>query len=134
MELYQSDFIRVNSLTENTNWEFIDHIGVNESCEKFTNIIIDFMEQCIPSKEVTIRPNDRPWFDSVTRKCIRQRDRQKHIAAKSNRLTDWNKYNRPRNKVNNLKKAAKQHYFSNLGKKHMQKQKTLNNIGNIFEI
>ena len=58
--------------------------------------------------EVTIRPNDRPWFDSETRKHTRHRDRQKHVATKYCRLTDWIKYKQLRNKVNYLKKAAKQ--------------------------
>ena len=49
---FTSDFIRLNPLIENTNWEFIDHIGVNESCVKLTNSIIDFMKQCIPSKDI----------------------------------------------------------------------------------
>jgi len=66
------------------------------------------MSQCIPSMEVSIRPNYGPWFDYETRKRTRHRDRQKHKATKACRLTDWIKYKQLRNKVNNLKKAAKQ--------------------------
>lgn len=111
------DYALLNELIENYNWEYIDQMDVNESCKLFTDTILRFMNQCIPSKEVTIRPNDRPWFDSETRKIIRQRDRQKHIATKSNRAADWDKYKKLRNKANNLKKAAKQHYYSNLEEK-----------------
>ena len=35
------------------------------------------MTQFIPAKEVTIRPNDKPWYDSEIRRLSRHRDRQK---------------------------------------------------------
>ena len=95
-------------------WNYARADYVNESSETFTKIITYLISQCIPSKEVTTRPNDRPWFDTETRKHIRHRDRQKHKATKSCRLTDWIKYKKLKNKVNNVKKATKQPYFGNL--------------------
>ena len=78
---------------------------------------MNFMNQCITSKEIIIRPTDKPWHDSQIRRISRQRDRLKSIATKSERLTDWNKYKKMRNKVNNLKKYAKQRYYNNLDKR-----------------
>ena len=49
--------------------------AVNTSCIQLTNISYEFMNQCIPSKEVTMRPNDRPGYDSEIRKHTRHRDR-----------------------------------------------------------
>ena len=72
------------------------------------------MSQCIPSKEVTVRPNDKPWYDSVIRRLSRKRDRQKKNVTKRGLLTDWEKYKFLSNKVNNLKRFAKQRYFSHL--------------------
>jgi len=54
----RADFFRLNTLIENTKCECIDHDDVNESWEIFTDIILGYMNQCIPSKEVTIRPNN----------------------------------------------------------------------------
>ena len=72
------------------------------------------MHQCISSKEVIIRSNDRPWYDSEIRQYSRKRDKQNVIAVRSKRIKDWVKYNKMSNKVNNLKTHAKEQYFNNI--------------------
>ena len=72
------------------------------------------MDECIPSKDVLIRPNDKPWYNSEIRSHSRQRDKLKTKALKTNKTDDWTKYKHARNKVNNLKKYAKEQYFSNM--------------------
>jgi hypothetical protein len=42
---------------------------------KFTNKFIEFVKMYIPVKIITIRPNDKPWFNSSIRKAMRIRDR-----------------------------------------------------------
>ena len=56
----------------------------------------------------------KPWYDSVIRRLSRTRDKQKRIVTKRGLLTDWEKYKFLRSKVNNLKRFAKQRYFSHL--------------------
>ena len=68
----------------------------------------------MPSKEVTVRSDDKPWYDTEIRKHSRKRDRLKSIALKSKRTTDWRNYMRVRNKVNNLKRHAKERFYDNL--------------------
>ncbi len=80
----------------------------------FTDKILEHMHTCIPYKEVIIRPDDKPWYDSEIRKYSRNRDRTKALATKSNRAQDWAKYKQLRNKVNNLKKHAKEKFFNNI--------------------
>ena len=59
------------------NWnEKLDHLNeVDEMCEKFTKCFLKITKECIPTKIVTIRNNDRPWFNTEIRKEIRIRDR-----------------------------------------------------------
>ena len=64
------------------------------------------MHQCISSKEVIIRSNDKPWYDSEIRQYSRKRDRQKVIAVRSKGIGQNTK--KMRNKVNNLKTHAKE--------------------------
>ena len=59
------------------DWNFIRSLSMDVACDTFTTKIIDFCHACIPSKEVTVRPNDKPWFDSQLRTLSRRRDRQK---------------------------------------------------------
>ena len=68
---------------------------------------MEFVNQCIPHKDVKIRPNDKPWYDSEIRKYSRKRDRQKSKAVKSALQSDWTKYKTLRNKVNKFKKTCK---------------------------
>ena len=72
------------------------------------------MSESIPSKIITVRPNDKPWFDSELRRFIKYRDRQRKTALHKCTPSSWEKYKRLRNKVNNLKKFARKHFFENI--------------------
>ena len=80
----------------------------------FSSTFMDLVKLCIPSKNVLVRPRDKPWYDSEIRKTSRQRDRQKQKAIKSQTVNNWTLYKRLRNKVNNLKKHAKERFYNNI--------------------
>ena len=61
-----------------------------------------------------MREDDKPWYDSEIRRNSRKRDRIKKTALKSGNPNKWNKYKYYRNKVNNLKKPAKESFYNNL--------------------
>ena len=67
---------------------------------------------CIPHKDVVIRPDDKPWYDSEIRKYSRKRDRQKLKAVKTSLQNDWKKYKMLRNIVNNLKSMLNKHLIT----------------------
>ena len=48
------------------NWEILiqNERDMNIACTKFTKAFLDISELCIPKREVTIRSNDKIWFDS----------------------------------------------------------------------
>ena len=59
----RADFGRLNELIAKENWDFIDYLSVDKSCEKLMNIILNHIIECIPSRNVIIRPDDKPYFD-----------------------------------------------------------------------
>ena len=63
---------------------------------------------------VTIRCNDKPWYDNKIRKESRKCDRLKRKALKSNTELSWTNYKKCRNKVNNMIKEAKLRFFEKL--------------------
>ena len=69
---------------------------------------------CISSKNVVVRPNDKPWYDHEIRFFSSKRERiiRKLIKSGSNYIRE--RYRTVRNKVNNLKKRAKEIFFNNL--------------------
>ena len=55
------------------NW---DSVYNDDEYEKhFTDTLISIAEQCIPTKNVTIRPRDLPWINTNVRKLMRKRNR-----------------------------------------------------------
>jgi hypothetical protein len=67
--------------------------------------------ECIHPNSVTIRPSDKMWMKSEIRKEIRIRDRLRKKYIKNKIGTNERKYKNQRNKVNNLKKSAKENLF-----------------------
>ena len=83
-------------------------------CIEFTKTFLGIARECIPTKTITIRCNDKPWFTGELRKQIRIRDRLRKVVLTRNRESDIKKYKKQRNKVNNLKKICKEKFETNL--------------------
>jgi len=67
-------------------------------------------------KTVTIRPNDKPWFNSSIQKFMRLRDRLHKQLKHKYSVSLLGKYREQRNKVNNMIKYAREQFFINEGK------------------
>ena len=96
------------------DWNCLYEGSVNDCCELVTNKFMEFVNLSIPHKDVTIRPNDKPWYDSEIRRYSRKRDRLKTKAVRTSLQSNWAKYKYLRNKVNNLKRHAKETFYNNL--------------------
>ena len=59
------------------NWNCLSEGSLHEACLTFTNIFLDMVKSCIPSKQVTVRPDDKPWYDHEIRHFSSKRDRVK---------------------------------------------------------
>ena len=110
----RANFTQLEEFLRLYDWDCLKAGSVNDSCELFTNKLMEFVNSSIPHKDVTIRPNDKPWYDSEIRRNSRKRDRQKQKAVRTSKQSDWTKYKTLRNKVNNLKKHAKESFDNNL--------------------
>ena len=108
------DFAKLENNIRSFDWECLSDGSVNDCCTLFTNKFMEFVNESIPHKDVTIRPNDKPWYDSEIRKNSRKCDRLKSKAVKTALRCDWTKYKILRNKVNNLKRHAKETFYNNL--------------------
>ena len=109
-----ANYESLNDSIRNFNWSFLRNDDFNSSVLKFTQTFLDIVKLHIPHKYVTVRPQDRPWYNSEIRKMSRKRDRYKHSATISGKLSDWTRYKQTRNKVNNMKKQAKEIFYNNI--------------------
>lgn len=115
MWLYnRANYIELNEKILSFDWNCLFVGTVDEACSLFMSVFMEFVKATIPHKKVTVRPKDKPWYDSEIRKYSRKRDRLKSTAIKTSRQADWEKYKIIRNKVNNLKKHAKELFYNNL--------------------
>jgi uncharacterized protein YacL (UPF0231 family) len=84
----------VNELTDRENllskfdtvdWNALlsDLEDIDEMCNTFTETFLRVARECIPTKMVTVRNIDRPWFNSELRGEIRKRDRIRKTANKN---------------------------------------------------
>lgn len=110
------DYESMNQRIRDTNWDNIinEADDVHTACSKFTSEFLKIAEDCIPKREITIRCNDKIWFDSQLRREIRKRDRLRKTFLKHKTQVNENKFKNQRNRVNNLKKQAKQKFYSNI--------------------
>jgi hypothetical protein len=57
----------------------ISQTDINSACSNFTKTFLNIANTCIPTREVTIRSDDKVWFDSDLRRESRKRDRLQQI-------------------------------------------------------
>jgi hypothetical protein len=110
-----ADFINLNSEIRLFDWEgfLLSSENIDEISIKFTNKFIEFVKMYIPVKIITIRPNDKPWFNSSIRRAIRIRDRLHKQVKQNSSPFLLRKYKTQRNKVNNMIKYAREQLFIN---------------------
>ena len=50
---------------ESYDWNFINDAPIDDVAKIFEDTFLGLVNDCIPSKEVTIHTDDKPWYDSV---------------------------------------------------------------------
>ena len=104
----RADFDRFNELISNTNWAVLLSTcgSLDQACELFTKMYLEFAKGTIPSKSVTIRPSDKPWMTSELRHAIRLRERLHKTYKRSQLNSDLIKFKHQRNTVNNMRNMS----------------------------
>ena len=113
--LYKNaNFTLLKQKLSNGVWTCLREETIDEACSKFNDTFLDLVNSCIPSKNVLIRPDDKPWYDSEIRRVSSKRDRLKRKSNTSGNPNILARYKIFRNKVNNLKRHAKEQFYNNL--------------------
>jgi len=87
----RADWQRLRSFFRRTDWSDLLTDDVNESCSALTNTIKEGMKRFIPSKTLTTRATDPPWWTPECSSAIQQKDkawkrhtRHRHSAEQLN--------------------------------------------------
>ena len=76
--------------------------------------LIKASQNSIPSKVVTIRPNEHPWITCQIRNLIRKRKRTFRKYKKTQNLLFWEKFKKLRNQIVSNIRSSKKNYFDKL--------------------
>jgi hypothetical protein len=109
IHVWQYDKIDIGKFNKNIDdIDWNDKIGhfddVDDMCNAFSKTFLEIDRDCIPTKEIIVRENDKLWFNNTLRKELRIRDRIRKKALKHNIESDITKLKKQRNKVINMKK------------------------------
>ena len=97
------------------NWnEVFQSNDPEECCTKFTDVVKTAMDLFIPSKTITNKVNDKPWFNDHCRKLVAKKRRLHNIAKASQDPEHINAFNRARSEYNKAERKAKAAYRKRL--------------------
>lgn len=92
-----------------TDWQVFDCGDLNENTEVVTAYVKFCEELCLPTKEITQYPNNKPWFDSSLRAKLQVKD-----AAYKSRTSDVMAYKRAKYDLEKAIKLARATYRQKL--------------------
>ena len=73
-------------------WKCVTMDDSNEACDSFTDEFLNLAKLSIPSKQVTIRVNDKPWFTTTLRQLKRKCMRKYNLFKKNRNSETWQTY------------------------------------------
>lgn len=115
MEYANADVVKMNQIINNTDWVSISN---QHDVNGFNSVLVDtinnVIEECIPRKKITIRPNDKPWMTNEIRLKIRQRNRIHKKATRTNHPNHWANFRNIRNETISLIRECKSLYIEKL--------------------
>jgi len=106
-----TDFSHFKLAIERCNWEecFTDD-NIETATEMWTNKLLNIAKQTIPNKEVTVRPDDKPWYNNMLRRLCRKKERLHKKAKQYNTLVAWATFREARNNYTSEIAKAKESY------------------------
>ena len=104
-----ANYTELENKINNHDWNCLyNTLPLNQAVKIF---FLNYVQECIPSKEVIVKSDDKPWYDNEIRKFSRKSDRLKTTAVTSKRPEDSRKYKTVRNIVDNVKNLRKKDFI-----------------------
>jgi hypothetical protein len=110
----KGNYQQLRELAASTNWHQFKDQSIDIYAHKITEAIIDISKISIPNRNVTIRPNDPPWFPPNLKILIRQRRRYYKKAKRTNTEHDWLQFRTLRNNIVSKINISKANHIQNL--------------------
>ena len=113
----QGDYNLLRNKASSTDWDGLRNTDINIYAKNITEKIIALSNDCIPNRNVRIRPADPPWITTAIKRHIRIRKRAYRKAKHTNIPANWERFRHLRNKVIKMIRKSKKLYTDNLSNK-----------------
>ena len=105
-------------LLQRVDWnDIITTLSLDEAAAKFSERIMNAVDQCVPNKIVSIRENDEPWFTNDIRTLCEKKLKIHTLAKRLNSVWCWNLFKRIRNELTDIIRDRKEEYKLELEKR-----------------
>jgi len=107
-----ADFKKFRSELSKFDWDTCVHLSndIDESARLFTESFLSIAKRIVPNKTVTVRPNDKPWYNNELRNKRRDMLKLYRLAKNDKKGNMWVAYQRCRNTYMNDIRRAKLTY------------------------
>ena len=99
------------------DWDSLQDNNVDTYSENITSTILSIAKECIPNRQITIRPSEPPWITTEIKRKIRKRKRAYRKAKSTGLEIDWQKFKKVRNSVVNTIRKCKKAFYDKLALK-----------------
>ncbi|CAG2235036.1 unnamed protein product [Mytilus edulis] len=108
----RADYEGLKNQLNDTDWDDVvfNSNNINDVYMNFVRTFESTVNRYIPTKTITVRPNDKPFMNNLIRNKIRHRNRIHHKAKTSNNPDHWKKFREIRNEIISLVRKAKDDY------------------------
>ena len=109
---------KFTNLLLNENWnDIFFNSTVNDACNHFSDRLMEIAKTCMPTKTITKRSNDAPWFNYNIRTLINRRNKLYKKAKRTDSDHDWTNFKLFKQEVNETIKRQKIEYVLELNDK-----------------
>ena len=113
----QGDFNDLRQRVTDYDWDSIKCEDINIYATNFTNTLTNLAKDCIPHKNVKVRPQDLPWIKGSIRKLMRKRNRLYKKYKQNKTAERYESFKKARNDVTTQLRKSKKDYFKSLADK-----------------
>ncbi|MES9991692.1 MAG: reverse transcriptase domain-containing protein, partial [Candidatus Thiodiazotropha sp.] len=111
------DYNLLRQKAASTDWNSLQDDDTNTYANNLNITINTIAGECIPNKEIRVRPFELPWITCSIKRHIRKRKRAYKKAKRTNTNSNWTKFRKLRNEVTTMLRDSKTSFKAKLADK-----------------
>ena len=115
----RGDYQLLNDLLFSVDWDhFFSHFDdLDTLTNSLTELLLEFIERCVPVKQVTIRSRDKPGMTHEVRKLFKTAKKLHKRAKRTGNLTDLEHFRNARRLAKTSFRKAKSKFYQDISEK-----------------